>query len=98
MKTISYRNFKEEINMKKSKWDLEIERLQDLFKQGLLGEDNKEEVARNFNTSVSQVDDCLMDIDIKDIPKIGVCDTCHKPKPFDEIAMGNGTCAKCSNK
>lgn len=79
-------------------WDKEIERLKDLFEQGLLGEDDKEEMAKKFNTTVSQVDDCLMDIDINDMPETLECYKCHEPFSLDEIAMNNGYCNECAKE
>ncbi|MBN1074717.1 hypothetical protein DVV91_10220 [Clostridium botulinum] len=38
-----------------------------------------------------------MDIDYDDLPKTAVCDNCDKTVEYEEIAMGNGTCAECIN-
>ncbi|WP_252241570.1 hypothetical protein [Clostridium sp. ZBS18] len=65
--------------MENLKWDREIERLQELQKEGRLGEND-------------------MDIDYDDLPKTGVCDKCYKTVKYEEIAMGNGTCAECINR
>lgn len=39
-----------------------------------------------------------MDINYDDIPKTAVCDKCDKTVQYEEIAMGNGTCAECINR
>lgn len=84
--------------MKNLKWDQEIERLKGLKKEGRIDENDMDEVSDNFDETRDEVTQCLMDIDYDDLPKTGVCDKCYKTVPYEEITMGEGTCAECINK
>lgn len=82
--------------MSEKTWNQEIKRLYELKQDGRLDENDMDEVAEKFNTTRNDVITDLMSVD--ETSETDVCDTCGKLKPYEEIAMGDGTCQDCINE